>query len=138
MVLSSSPKKTHVVVLDKSVNYRLHYALSVDNKEILQYQTREGKAPYREWLLSLKDATVKARIRTRLDRLRLGNFGDCKGIGEGVSELRLQFGPGYRIYFGQDSRSIVILLCGGDKSTQVKDIRLAQEHWEDYKRRSSK
>jgi len=104
-------------------------------KEIVQYQTKSGKVPFREWLLSLKDITTRARIRTRLDRLALGNFGDCKSIGEGIFELRCHFGPGYRIYFGQDGRLLIVLLTGGDKSSQPKDIKLAKEFWEDYKRR---
>ncbi len=105
-------------------------------REVVQYQTQDGKIPFREWLHSLKDMEAKARIRTRIDRLQLGNFGDCSFVGSGVSELRLHLGPGYRVYFGQDGKNIVVLICGGDKSTQKKDIRKAQEYWEDYRRRS--
>jgi putative addiction module killer protein len=103
--------------------------------EILQYQALSGKKPFGEWLLSLNDRNVLARILTRLDRLQLGHFGDAKKISAGVWELRFFFGPGYRIYFGLDGRSIVILLCGGDKSSQAGDIRRAQEYWQDYLRR---
>ena len=78
----------------------------------------------------------RACIRTRLDRVALGNLGDCEPVGEGVSELRIAFGPGYRVYFAQDGDTIVLLLCGGDKSTQVKDIKRAKEYWADYKERS--
>lgn len=104
-------------------------------KEIVQYQTRDGKVPFREWLLSLKDIKTRARIRARLDRLALGNFGDFKSTREGIFELRCHFGPGHRIYFGQEGRLLVVLLTGGDKSSQSKDMKLAKEFWEDYKRR---
>ena len=106
-------------------------------KKILQYQTREGSVPFREWLLSLSDLKVRARIRARLDRLLLGNFGDCKAVGKGIFELRLHFGSGYRIYFGLDDRVIVVLLLGGDKTRQTKDIQKSQEYWQDYLRRRS-
>lgn len=108
----------------------------MDLKEVLQYQTADGKVPFREWFLEL-DLAVKARIRTRIDRLKLGNFGDCKSVGNGVFELRFHFGSGYRIYFGQLGKTIVILLCGGDKSTQSKDVKLAHTYWEDYRRRKT-
>lgn len=104
-------------------------------QSILEYQAPEGKIPFREWLLSLKDIQVRARIRARLDRLRLGNFGDCKSVGEGVFEMRFHFGPGHRVYFGMDGRTIVVLLSGGDKKRQERDVRRAQEYWKDYLRR---
>ena len=110
----------------------------MDSKEILQYQTATGRVPFREWLLSLKDEVARARIRVQIDRLKLGNTGDTKPIGEGVLELRLHFGPGFRIYFGQDGAKFIILLCGGDKSDQHRDIKRAQEYWEDYKRRDER
>ena len=103
--------------------------------EILQYQTAEGKRPFRDWLYSLKDVDTKFRIRARIDRLQLGNYGDCQSVGAGVFELRLHFGPGYRVYFARDGDAIVILLSGGDKSSQCKDIRRAHSFWEDYRRR---
>ena len=86
---------------------------------------------FMEWRAGLRDAVARKRIGARIDRLSFGNFGDAKSVGEGVSELRLDFGPGYRIYFVQRGDVLVILLCGGDKSTQARDIakakRLAQE-----------
>ena len=103
--------------------------------EILAYQTPEGKIPYQDWLKSIRNDQIKARIRNRVDRLRLGNFGDCKNVGVGVSELRMHFGPGYRLYFAQDGQTLVVLLCGGDKSTQNRDIEKALLYWQDYKRR---
>ena len=104
-------------------------------KEILQYQTEKGKCPFRIWFLSLKDIVTRASIRARLDRLSLGNFGDCKPVGEGVLELRLHLGPGYRIYFGMDRNEIIVLLSGGDKSRQQSDIDRAKVYWKDYLRR---
>ena len=81
----------------------------------------------------LKDNRNKARILNRIDRLRLGNFGDCKSVGGGVYELRIHFGPGFRVYFGLEGKELVILLCGGDKSTQKKDIAAAIEYWKEFK-----
>ena len=93
--------------------------------------------PFREWLHSLRDVQGRSRIRVRLNRVRLGNLGDCKSVGEGVMEFRLDFGPGYRVYFGQAGDTLVILLCGGDKRTQSRDIATAKEYWQSYKRRTS-
>ena len=79
------------------------------------------------WLRALKDANTVARIAARIRRLELGNLGDVKPVGGGVSELRIDYGPGYRIYFVQQGNTVVILLCGGDKRTQNKDIRIARQ-----------
>lgn len=98
------------------------------------YVTPDGKTPFTEWLEALRDIKGRAKIRVRLDRLRLGNLGDCKSLGEGVSELRIDFGPGYRVYFGQEGTRTLVLLYGGDKSTQQADIKKAQAYWEDYTR----
>ena len=89
-------------------------------------------ATFDSWLSSLRDRRAVARIAARLDRLAAGNPGDAEPIGEGVSELRINYGPGYRVYFLQRGQVLVILLCGGDKSTQSKDIRQAKvlaEQW---------
>ena len=94
-----------------------------------------GKVPFSNWLNSLKDPVMRLRIRRRLDRLEIGNFGDCKPIGEGVSELRLAFGPGYRIYFAEQDDVIIILLCAGDKSSQKKDIKTAKQYWQELQER---
>lgn len=101
--------------------------------EIKILETDEGRAPFEDWYFSLRDSTTRIRIRTRLDRLCLGNFGDAKSVGEGVSELRLQFGAGLRIYFTRVGEIVVVLLGGGDKSTQAKDIEKAKELWRQYK-----
>jgi putative addiction module killer protein len=82
---------------------------------------------YHEWFISLKDKRAKARIDVRIRRVSLGNFGDAKPVGKGVSELRIDYGPGYRVYFTLHGNILVILLCGGEKSTQAKDIQQAQE-----------
>ena len=99
------------------------------------YRTVDGRLPFGEWLASLQDVKARARIRVKLDRVGLGNFGDCHGVGEGVQELRIDYGPGYRVYFGQLGSTIVLLLCGGEKSTQAKDIDLAKYYWNEYRRR---
>ena len=104
-------------------------------KELRIFVTEEGREPFNEWLASLNDPKVRAKIRVRLDRVSLGNFGDCHGVGEGVQELRMDYGSGYRIYLGQDGSTIVLLLCGGDKSTQTKDIETAKRYWNEYRRR---
>lgn len=82
---------------------------------------------YADWIKTLKDFRAQARIADRIDRLAAGNPGDVKPVGEGVSELRINYGPGYRVYFVRDGAVVYVLLCGGDKSTQDKDIRLAKK-----------
>jgi len=86
--------------------------------ELLEYLTEDGENPFHKWLISLKDPSARARIRVRLNRVRLGDFGDCKPVGNGVSELRVACGPGYRVYYGKSGMMIVILLCGGSKKSQ--------------------
>lgn len=104
--------------------------------EVIEYETEDGRIPFREWLGRLRDREARARIRTRLGRVRLGNLGDTRSVGLGVSELRVHHGPGYRIYYGRDSGAVILLLLGGDKSSQESDIRLAQVYWRDYLRRN--
>lgn len=99
------------------------------------YSTPTGKTPYREWFYALPAEKLRALVRARLGRLRLGHFGDCKSVGEGVLELRIHAGPGYRVYFMPMGSQIVLLLCGGDKSAQEKDIAKAKEYGREYKRR---
>jgi putative addiction module killer protein len=103
--------------------------------EVRTYETIDGKVPFNEWLKSLGNRKGRSVIRTRISRLQLGLFGDVKSVGEGVNELRISFGPGYRIYYALEGKSVILLLCGGDKSTQDKDIKLAKEYWNDYGRR---
>ena len=98
------------------------------------YKDKQGNEPFTEWLESIKDRVIQARIRGRLRRIELGNLGDHRAIGDGVFELRLHFGPGYRVYYGQVGDEIILLLSGGDKSTQKRDIERAKHYWHDYKR----
>ncbi len=84
--------------------------------EPFRYRREDGREPFTDWLDGLRDRAVEARIRVRLRRVEAGNFGDCEPVGEGVTELRIHVGAGYRIYFGRHGKTVVILLCGGDKS----------------------
>jgi putative addiction module killer protein len=107
-------------------------ARSAKPKQIIVYADQKGEEPFTEWLYGLKDRINRQRIMSRIRRLEQGNFGDCEPVGEGVSELRLFFGAGYRVYFGEEADNIVVLLTGGDKSSQKKDIRQAKEFWREY------
>lgn len=102
------------------------------SKTVLIYQDENGVEPFTKWLHGLKDGTARRRILMRLRRLEQGNYGDCKPVGEGVSELRLFFGSGYRIYFGEHEKTIVIILNGGNKASQKSDIKLAKSYWKEY------
>ncbi len=105
----------------------------VQPKEIQRYTTPDNGVPFEEWFNVLRDGKAKARIKLRLDRVQLGNLGDYRFVGEGVYELKIDYGPGYRIYFGQIGTTIILLLIGGDKSTQDRDIRQAIQYWTDYR-----
>ena len=98
------------------------------------YQRVDGSSSFRRWFDDLDD-TAHARVTRHLTRLEQGNTSNVKGVGEGVSELKIDFGPGYRVYFGMDGRMLVILLGGGTKKRQNSDIKSAQVGWTDYKRR---
>ena len=98
---------------------------------IREYLTSGGGNPFRDWLDAL-DVAVRARIQARVLRFETGKLGDHKSVGAGVWEARLDFGPGYRIYFGKDGKSIILLLAGGSKASQGKDIQRAQTYWRDY------
>lgn len=104
-------------------------------KEVLIYRTSENREPFTEWFQALNDLRAQARIDARIARVRLGNLGDSHTVHEGVSELRIDYGRGYRVYFGQQGRTLVILLSGGTKQAQKADIKQAHEYWEDYKQR---
>lgn len=105
----------------------------VHPREIQIYRSANGRQPFTEWLESIRDRRTRRRIRARLTQLEYGNFGDAESVGGGVFELRLRFGAGYRIYFGQIGNTIVLLLCGGDKSSQTRDIERAKTYWLAYK-----
>lgn len=100
--------------------------------EVRNYRTRDGKEPFKKWFYSLKDKKAIGAIRKRINSLTLGNLGDYDGVGEGVIELRIRYGPGYRLYCGMKGNTLIIMLCGGDKSSQQKDIKRAKEYWHDY------
>lgn len=102
-------------------------------KTVIFYRNAAGNEPFSDWLNSLRDSVARRRILTRLRRLELGNYGDFKAIGSGVNELRFFFGAGYRVYFGEDGDTLVVLLCGGNKSSQRRDIEQAQAYWQEYK-----
>jgi len=111
--------------------------MEAKEQEVRYYVLRDTQCPYLKWFEKLRDQRAQRRIDARLARVRTGLFGDTKGVGDGVHELRIDYGPGYRLYFGRDGDQVIILLCGGDKSTQDKDIANAKEYWADYKARKS-
>jgi len=102
--------------------------------DVLEYRDPLGRSPFREWFDGLNSEAAR-KVTTALYRVGLGNFSNAKSVGAGVYECKIDFGPGYRVYFGKDGDRIVILLGGGTKQRQQNDIRLALERWEDYKRR---
>jgi len=103
----------------------------VAERKVVEY-LRNGVSPFGAWFAGI-DAHAAAKVATAVYRMEQGNFSNVKAVGKGVSEFRLDFGPGYRIYFGQEGTRIVILLGGGSKKTQEKDIRTAQTLWAEYK-----
>ncbi len=107
-------------------------------KELIVYETPTGAQPFAEWFQALRDRVGQARIRARLERLeQQGNPGDYKTVGGGVYELRIDTGPGYRVYLGLAGQRLVLLLWGGDKSTQARDVTQAQTYWRDYQQRQA-
>ena len=107
-----------------------------DLVHVLLYQTAEGRIPYREWLDTVTDPVGYAAIAVREDRLVRGLFGDHKPVGDGVWELRIDTGPGYRIYYARAGKVVVLLLCGGRKYSQKSDIKRAKAYWSDYEQRT--
>ncbi len=103
--------------------------------KVLIYESAGGEAPYSQWLDNLRDYQAVAKIEVRIRRIRLGNLGYCEPVGNGVCELKIDFGPGYRVYFGRIGSTVVVLLCGGDKKSQRRDIVKAKELWLDFKER---
>ena len=103
--------------------------------DLRRYQAEDGRVPFTEWLNGLRDKAAQSRIRLRLRQAEAGNLGDCEPVGEGVLELRVHVGAGHRVYCGRSGKTLVILLCGGDKSSQERDIKLAKALWADWKRR---
>jgi len=105
--------------------------------ELRYYQTAFGERPLVDWFEGLNDRQARARIRARLERIAAGNLGDVASVGEGVMELRISWGPGYRVYCARVGQVVLLLLCGGDKRTQQKDIDRAKSYFEDFKARTS-
>ena len=105
-------------------------------KKLIDYETPNKECPFREWLNSL-DNSVADRIDARLKRVALGNLGNVRVLGDGVSELKMTFGSGFRIYFGQRGNELIILLCGGDKSSQSDDVETAKKYWLDFQGRNN-
>jgi putative addiction module killer protein len=104
-------------------------------RDIQRYVTSDGDIPFDDWLASLRSLKTQAKIDARLQRVALGNLGDTRFVGEGVHELKIDYGPGYRVYFGQVDTIVVLLLCGGDKSSQNQDITTAKQYWKAYQER---
>jgi putative addiction module killer protein len=104
--------------------------------ELRRYLTASGRDVFGDWLSRLRDARTRAKIVARIDRLSAGNFGDVKALRDGLFELRIDWGPGYRVYYALLGRSCVLLLCGGDKRKQVSDIKRALEYLKDYRERT--
>jgi putative addiction module killer protein len=104
--------------------------------ELRRYLTASGRDVFGDWLSRLRDARTRAKIVARIDRLSAGNFGDVKALRDGLFELRIDWGPGYRVYYALAGRSCVLLLCGGDKRKQVSDIKRALEYLKDYRERT--
>jgi putative addiction module killer protein len=107
----------------------------MNSVEIHHYLTSAGTDPYQRWLDELKDLRGRVTIQRRIDRIANGNFGDHRFCRDGVWELRIQFGPGYRVYYGREGETVVVLLGGGSKRTQSTDIKEAVRYWLDYQQR---
>jgi putative addiction module killer protein len=101
---------------------------------IRKYACLDGRVPFDDWIRTFKNTKDRARLLKRLDKVQLGNLGDRASIGDGVFELREHFGAGYRIYYGLQKQTVILLLCGGDKSSQTKDIKTAKQYWYDFKK----
>ena len=105
--------------------------------DIQSYQSPDGSEPYADWLARLVDRQARARVLVRVHRMAAGNFGDCKPLDGGVWELRIDWGPGYRVYYALSGRRVVLLLAGGDKRRQRADIAAALKYWPDWQRRNA-
>jgi putative addiction module killer protein len=106
--------------------------------EILRYVSSTGRDVFGEWLAKLKDARSQAKIAIRIDRVGSGNFGDCRSLREGICELRVDWGPGYRVYYAMLGKTRLLVLTGGDKHSQSSDIERAIAYFNDYKKRMAR
>jgi len=127
---NSGPSLTVVSPID--------YTVPVIERDIKKLELQSGLVPFDEWFDSLGDQRMRAAVDARLSRVRAGNFGDAKSVGGGVFELRIALGPGHRVYYGLHGRHVVILLGGGEKHTQARDIRRAQQLWRQFTEYASK
>jgi len=105
--------------------------------EVQRYSTLDGSEPFTDWLSKLRDRAASARVLVRIERVALGNLGDASYLRQGVWELRIDVGPGYRVYFARTGETSVTLLCGGDKRTQDADIKRAIDLWQEHEQRQS-
>ena len=105
--------------------------------KLREYLSENGQSPFENWLIGLRDLTARARVETRLDRASLGNLGDHASVGDGVFELRIFYGPGYRVYYSLVGENVMLLLLGGTKGTQKRDIQIAKAYLADYRKRES-
>ena len=119
--------------LDKVSRTSDNWGMESRPRKVINYRRPDGVEPVDEWFRHLKDPIAKNAVDKRMRRIRLGTLGHTDNAGEGVQGFKIDVGPGYRVYFGQDGPVVVILLCGGEKHTQDKDITLAKEYWRDYK-----
>jgi len=102
------------------------------------YQTADARRPFTEWIEGLRDIKGRAKIQARLARVTVGNFGDAEPVGDGVMELKIDWGPGYRVYYARIDRTVILLLWGGNKGTQQRDIQRAKDYFNDYQERIQK
>ena len=105
--------------------------------KIREYLSENGESPFDNWLIGLRDLRARARVDTRLNRASLGNFGDYASVGGGVLELRIFYGPGYRVYYSLVGENVMLLLLGGTKGTQKRDVQIAKAYLADYRKRES-
>lgn len=103
------------------------------NTQIKYYKDSRGNSPFLDWLENLADTMGRAKIKVHIDRLARGNFGNCRSLGNGLHKLKINFGPGYRVYFGLMGQEIVLILCRGSKQGQNRDIEKAKEYWASLK-----
>lgn len=115
----------------------IDYTAPVIEREIKKLELQNGLVPFDEWFDSLRDQRMQAAVDSRLARVRAGNFGDVKSVGGGVFELRIDLGPGLRVYYGLRGQQVVVLLGGGEKRTQARDIRRAQQLWQQFTKHAS-
>lgn len=118
--------------------YPLGYNRVMIEIDIEIYEASNGKRPFEEWIKDIREIHTRAKVLTRIDRMKMGNFGDCKTLQDGVCELRIHYGSGIRIYYGKIGNTLILLLCGGDKGSQEKDIAKAKVYLKDFQSREKK